>query len=56
MFKDNFVIARPVKFINWFAGKPYEEDLGNKLKTLAQVLDDNRQKEYSRAIEWLKTQ
>ncbi len=54
MYDDNYIIARPVPFINWCAEKPYNEDIGSKLKTTSNISGNRLKGDYSRAIEWLK--
>jgi hypothetical protein len=56
MFNDTnkFIHQRPEPFKEWFS-KTYLEDLG-KIKTLQQVQNPDRDKHYSNALDWFKTQ
>jgi hypothetical protein len=56
MFNDTnkFIHQRPEPFKEWFS-KTYLEDLG-KIKTLKQVQNPDRDKHYSNALDWFKTQ
>ena len=55
MYNDSnkYIIARPTPFKEWF-DEMYEEYLGDKLKTLPNVQNTRRDKEYSRALNWFK--
>jgi hypothetical protein len=56
MFNDTnkFIHQRPEPFKEWFS-KTYIEDLG-KIKTFKQVQNPDRDKHYSNALDWFKTQ
>ena len=52
--KPQFIHQRPTEFFNWFENN-YDEVFG-QLKTLSQVETPQRNKDFSDALEWFKTQ
>lgn len=53
--KHKYIHARPEPFKEWF-NTLYNEYIGEKLKTLPQVQNTQRDKEYSSALNWFKEQ
>ncbi|MGK4566764.1 hypothetical protein [Flavobacterium sp. 3HN19-14] len=51
---DKYIVVRPVAFSTWFF-EVYNEDLG-QIKTLDNIKNADRDKHYSNALDWLKSQ
>ena len=52
--KPKYIHQRPTEFFYWFENN-YDEVFG-QLKTLSQVENSQRNKDYSNALEWFKLQ